>query len=193
MGSANNPRNFTGRIHYKSGGKCSDTLVPVSVEYYQDTAFADFTYTLDSNGKTVFFDATNSFGDVYSWDFGDGTNGTGDTITHVFADSGDVYQVCLTVDESVCMTSDTKCESLKTTVGLEEMSLASNVRLYPNPSMGNFNVSFTSASESDYHIEIVDTTGRPFNAKPVATKYGENNVPFDADLPDALYLVNLLL
>jgi hypothetical protein len=192
-GAANNPRNFTGRIHYKSGGKCSDTLVPVSVEYYQDTAFADFTYTLDSNGKTVFFDATNSFGDVYSWDFGDGTNGTGDTITHVFADSGDVYQVCLTVDESVCMTSDTKCDNLRTTVGLEEMSLASNVKLYPNPSTGNFNVSFTTAVESDYQIEIVDITGRTVNAKTGETKYGENEVLFDADLPDGVYMVKVIV
>ena len=192
-GSANNPRNFTGRIYYKSGGKCSDTLVPVSVEYYQDTAFADFTYTLDSNGKTVFFDATNSFGDVYSWDFGDGTNGTGDTITHVFADSGDVYQVCLTVDESVCMTSDTKCESLKTTVSLEESSLASNVKLYPNPSQGNFNVSFTTAVESDYQIEIVDITGRTVNKKTGETKYGENQVRFDADLPNGVYMVKVIV
>ena len=42
------------------------------------------------------------------------------------------------------MTSDAKCDKFETTVGLEEMSLASNVKLYPNPSMGNFNVSFTN-------------------------------------------------
>ena len=192
-GTAVETRNFTGRIHYKSGGKCSDTLVPVSVEYYQDTAIANFTSSIAVDGKTVFFDATGSFGDIFRWDFGDGTFGTGDTITHVFADSADVYQVCLDVIESVCMTSDSKCDTLATTVGLEESSLVSNVKLYPNPSQGNFNLSFTTAIESDYQIEIVDITGRTVNLNTGETKYGENQVRFDADLPDGLYMVKIIV
>jgi hypothetical protein len=192
-GGTNNPRNFSGRIYYGAGGKCSDSLTPVSVEYYQDTAQADFTFSMGADGRTVYFDATNSVGNVYSWDFGDGTTGMGDTVTHVYADSVDVYAICLFVDDTVCMTSDLYCDALVTTVGLEESSLASNVKLYPNPSMGNFNVSFTTAVESDYQIEIVDITGRTVNKKAGETKYGENQVRFDADLPDGVYMVKVIV
>ena len=93
-GNTNNPRNYSGRIYYGAGGKCSDSLVPVSVEYYKDTAQADFTFTIGADGRTVTFDATNSVGNTYSWDFGDGTTGSGDTIAHVYADSVDVYAIC---------------------------------------------------------------------------------------------------
>jgi hypothetical protein len=192
-GGTNNPRNFSGRIYYGAGGKCSDSLTPVSVEYYQDTAQADFTFSMGADGRTVYFDATNSVGNVYSWDFGDGTTGMGDTISHTFGDSVGVYAVCLFVDDTVCMTSDYYCDGLVTTVGLEESNLASNVKLYPNPSQGNFNVSFTTAVESDYQIEIVDITGRTVNKKTGETKYGENQVRFDADLPDGVYMVKVIV
>ena len=67
----------------------------------------------------MFFDASSSVGNVYNWDFGDGTTGSGDTIT-LYADSVDVYAICLFVDDTVCMTSDLYCDALVTTVGLEE-------------------------------------------------------------------------
>ena len=188
------PRNWNGRIYYGSDAeRCSDSLTPVSVEYYQDTAQADFTFSMGADGRTVYFDATNSVGNVYSWDFGDGTTGMGDSISHTYGDSVGVYAVCLFVDDTVCMTSDYYCDGLVTTVGLEESNLASNVKLYPNPSQGNFNVSFTTAVESDYQIEIVDITGRTVNKKTGETKYGENQVRFDADLPDGVYMVKVIV
>ena len=91
------------------------------------------------------------------------------------------------------MTSDLFCDALVTTVGLEESSLASNVKLYPNPSKGHFNVSFTTAVEADYQIEIVDITGRTINVKTGESKYGENQVRFDADLPDGVYMVTVIV
>ena len=97
------------------------------------------------------------------------------------------------MDESVCVTSDTKCDSLKTTIGLEESIVASNVKLYPNPSIGNFIVSFKTAVESDYQIEIVDITGRTVNVMTGETNYGENEVLFDADLPDGVYIVKVIV
>jgi len=56
--SAFTPRNWNGRIYYDTGGACSDSLVPVSVEYYNDTVtdviVACDSYTwIDGNTYTV--------------------------------------------------------------------------------------------------------------------------------------------
>ncbi|MGB2275039.1 MAG: T9SS type A sorting domain-containing protein [Schleiferiaceae bacterium] len=42
-------------------------------------------------------------------------------------------------------------------------------------------------------MEIVDITGRTVNKKTGETKYGENQVRFDADLPDGVYMVKVIV
>lgn len=180
-----------GKIYFDAGSACSDSMVPVSVEYYSDTAQADFTFTIGADGYTVFFDATNSVGDVFTWDFGDGTTGSGDTITHVFADSVDVYAICLFVNDTVCMTSDLYCDGLVTTIGIEEGVLSQSIDVYPNPSSGNFNVKFTTNVVSEYNIEIIDITGRTISTKVGTTNLGVNKVLFDTDLSDGVYILRV--
>ena len=188
-----NPRNWNGRIYYDAGGACSDSLVPVSVEIYADTAQADFNFTIGADGYSVFFDASNSVGNVFTWDFGDGTSGSGDTITHVFADSVDVYAICLFVDDTVCMTSDMYCDGLVTTVGIEEGILSSNIKLFPNPTTGNFSVVFNTTVESIYTIEVVDSRGRKISSMSGISSYGDNTISFDTELANGVYLVRTIL
>lgn len=188
-----NPRNWNGRIYYDDGDACSDSLVPVSIEIYADTAQADFNFTIGADGYSVFFDATSSVGNVYTWDFGDGTTGSGDTITHVFADSVDVYAICLFVDDTVCMTTDMYCDGLVTTVGIEEGVLSSNIELFPNPTTGNFSVVFNTSIESNYTIEVVDSRGRKISSMSGTSSYGDNTISFDTELSNGVYLVRTIL
>ena len=188
-----NPRNWNGRIYYDAGDACSDSMVPVSVEIYADTAQADFNFTIGADGYSVFFDASNSVGNVFTWDFGDGTTGSGDTITHVFADSVDVYAICLFVDDTVCMTSDMYCDGLVTTVGIEEGILSSNIELFPNPTTGNFSVVFNTPVESIYTIEVVDSRGRKISSMSGISSYGDNTISFDTELANGVYLVRTIL
>jgi hypothetical protein len=167
--------------------------VPVSIEIYADTAQADFNFTIGADGYSVFFDATNSVGNVYTWDFGDGTSGSGDTITHVFADSVDVYAICLFVDDTVCMTSDMYCDGLVTTVGIEEGVLSSNIELFPNPTNGKFSVVFSTSVESYYTIEVVDSRGRKLSSMSGTSSYGDNTISFDTELANGVYLVRTIL
>ncbi|MDA9147760.1 GEVED domain-containing protein [Schleiferiaceae bacterium] len=187
------PRNWNGRIYYDAGGACSDSLVPVTIEIYADTAQADFNFTIGADGYSVFFDATSSVGNVYTWDFGDGTTGSGDTITHVFADSVDVYAICLFVDDTVCMTSDMYCDGLVTTVGIEEGVLSSNIELFPNPTTGNFSVVFNTSIESNYTIEVVDSRGRKISSMSGTSSYGDNTISFDTELSNGVYVVRTIL
>ena len=188
-----NPRNWNGRIYYDAGDACSDSLVPVTIEIYADTAQADFNFTIGADGYSVFFDATSSVGNVYTWDFGDGTTGSGDTITHVFADSVDVYAICLFVDDTVCMTSDLYCDGLVTTVGIEEGVLSSNIELFPNPTNGKFSVVFSTSVESYYTIEVVDSRGRKISSMSGTSSYGDNTISFDTELTNGVYLVRTIL
>ena len=48
-------------------------------------------------------------------------------------------------------------------------------------------------NNTNYQIEIVDITGRTVNKKTGETKYGENQVRFDADLPDGVYMVKVIV
>ena len=182
-----------GKIYIDAGDACSDSLVPVSIEIYADTAQADFNFTIGADGYSVFFDATSSVGNVYTWDFGDGTTGSGDTITHVFADSVDVYAICLFVDDTVCMTTDMYCDGLVTTVGIEEGVLSSNIELFPNPTTGNFSVVFNTSIESNYTIEVVDSRGRKISSMSGTSSYGDNTISFDTELSNGVYLVRTIL
>jgi hypothetical protein len=188
-----NPRNWNGRIYYDAGDACSDSLVPVSIEIYADTAQADFNWTIGADGYSVFFDATNSVGNVYTWDFGDGTSGSGDTITHVFADSIEVYAICLFVDDTVCMTSDMYCDGIVTTIGIDEGVLSSNIELFPNPTNGNFNVLFTTSVESNYSIEVVDLRGRKISNINGTSTSGSNTVRLDVELSDGIYMIRTIV
>jgi hypothetical protein len=192
-GSPLSPRNFSGRIYYDSGDKCSETRIPVTMGIYADTAQADFTYTILADGYTVFFDATNSVADEFMWDFNDGTVGYGDTITHTFADSVDAYAVCLFVDDTVCMTSDMMCDAVVTTIGLEESMLNASLNIYPNPTAGAFNIEFTAVTNTNYSIEILDVSGRAISTKTGETQYGKNNVQMNASLANGVYMIKTIV
>ncbi|WP_323174343.1 glycosyl hydrolase family 18 protein [Natrialba sp. PRR66] len=61
-------------------------------------------------GETIEFDASDSTGDIesYEWDFGDGTTATGETVTHAF-DEGE-YDVTLTVESGAGETASTSIQ-----------------------------------------------------------------------------------
>ncbi|ELY92341.1 glycosyl hydrolase family 18 protein [Natrialba taiwanensis] len=61
-------------------------------------------------GETIEFDASDSTGDIesYEWDFGDGTTATGETVTHAF-DEGE-YDVTLIVENGAGETASTSIQ-----------------------------------------------------------------------------------
>ena len=54
---------------------------------------------------TVNFDASESVGESFAWDFGDGTVGEGVTPSHEYAAAG-IYTVVLTVSDGICTATD---------------------------------------------------------------------------------------
>ena len=157
LGSAFNPRNWNGVLHYGGGG-CSDTRIPLSITLAQDTAEAAFSVT--GTQPNFNFDASGSVnGSSYAWDFGDGNSGSGITTSHTYASNGS-YQVVLTVyDSTGCISQDTTTEMINVNVGLEENPLANSLELFPNPAEDKVNISFQSES-GPVEIRVTDMQGK---------------------------------
>src|SRR5690606_20495990 len=155
----NNPRIFNGTVYYGSVG-CSNVRKPVNVTIGNDTAIAAFTAIAAGTAGTVNFDANATVnGDHYAWDFGDGNMGTGVSTSHTYAISG-TYTVTLTVSDSTdCYSTSIADTTLSVTMGLVENALERSMKIYPNPSSGVVNVSFTTENQSAM-IRITDVSGK---------------------------------
>lgn len=87
---------------------CYDTVS----KYFTVPAFckADFTYSL--NNDSIQFQNNSTNYNSVSWDFGDGNFSTQANPLHVY-DSSAIYNVCLTVQDSVYQCSNIFCDSIE--------------------------------------------------------------------------------
>jgi PKD repeat protein len=76
------------------------------------------------------------------------------------------------------------------TVGIQDVEFLATVSVYPNPSAGVTNISFSTSTVADMMIEITDVTGRVVEVvenKKLNT--GMHNYSFGNNLTDGLYFV----
>ena len=76
----------------------------------------DYTYTVNTDCKTVTFTGSSIIpGPVnWEWNFGDGTKATGQTVTHAFSDIGDNFNVLLTaVNPGICGGKGRKMKNIR--------------------------------------------------------------------------------
>jgi PKD repeat protein len=165
FGSTFSPRIWNGIIHYGSVG-CSDVRQTLTLGINSDTALAAYSFTVQSNGADVDFDASTSNGKVYDWDFGDGNSGSGMMTSHTYAAAG-TYNVCLYVTDTVCNTTDTLCQDVIATIGIEESLLNQTLAVYPNPNNGTFRVEFQVEGLQEVEIRVVSLVGQMmYESKP---------------------------
>jgi hypothetical protein len=75
-------------------------------------------------------------------------------VTHVFSNNGGA-EVAIVYAKNECgIITDT----LNFTVGLEDLSMT-NFRLYPNPTMGKFDIEFEIGASSNLQFRIMNLTG----------------------------------
>jgi len=155
---------------------CSDVRKPVSFAVNTDTAFAAaFTSTVNVNGADVDFDGSASTGNVYTWNFGDGHTGTGAMASHTYATAG-TWTACLTVEDTVCNTVDSICQTVITTIGIDESLLNQSLNVFPNPSNGKFRVEFQVEGLKNITVRINTLLGQEiYTSKPgnVSGEYRE--------------------
>jgi hypothetical protein len=126
-------------------------------------ATASFTYTSAFMGNTqvITFDGSGSTNAAsYLWDFGNGNSGTGvNPPAETYTLPNAAVSVKLTVSDSCGGTDDTTV-AINTTIGLVEPDFAKSLSIYPNPSEGVFNISFTKPDGGKLTFEVVDATGK---------------------------------
>ncbi|MCH8554418.1 MAG: GEVED domain-containing protein [Schleiferiaceae bacterium] len=182
------PRTFNGIIHYETPG-CDGPRVPVTGIVYTDPANADFTFTKTGPGQFS-FDATNSTGAIFDWDFGDGSTGSGVTTSHSYTQGG-TYTVTLAVT-TVCNNTDVTTSTINTTISAEEWIKQQSLKVFPNPSPGVFNVVFDRESAGNLHMRVWNPKGQLILEHTQAYQVGEFKTQIDlSGLAKGIYLLQV--
>ncbi|MDQ3109004.1 MAG: PKD domain-containing protein [Bacteroidota bacterium] len=146
--------------YYDLSNGCADSVcMPVTI----GGCNADFTW-VDSSGY-VFFISSSTVGNSgnYFWDFGDGNYSNQQYPSNNYAGPG-VYQVCLTVTDSLQNFCDSTCHMVTASsinAGLNEnLTGITNVLLSPNPADASATVAFSMSTPGKAIISVYDITGR---------------------------------
>jgi len=105
---------------------------------------ADFSYT--KLGNTIKFTNLSQNHISTQWDFGDGNMSNKSNPTYTFSDKG-IFDVKLVIQNPPC-SNDTIIKTIDLTTGINRSYSDGGLKIYPNPSKGNLNVSFTSTSSA---------------------------------------------
>jgi PKD repeat protein len=86
--------------------------------------------------------------------------------SHTYA-AGGTYTVCLTVEDTVCGSIDSVCQTVVTTIGLDENLINQTMAVYPNPNNGNFRVEFQVEGLKEVELRVVSLLGQVmYESKP---------------------------
>jgi hypothetical protein len=133
--------------------------------------------------RSFFFNADDTSGAVYLWDFGDGNSDFGAAVSHSYFADG-TYPVKLTVYSSEgCQASfDSSVEAKKTINGITlSTPLNDAVSIYPNPSNGNFTIAYSLSSPDKIRISIASLEGKEITVlKECTQQTGNYSLSFDA-------------
>ena len=164
---------------------------------------ANFTKTLDPNDSLNLLVTNLATGNnlQYLWDFGDGNTSTLAYPSHIYSSIG-VYNLCLTVTDSITGCSSMFCDSttvmrttgiktievVSTNVGVSDIVNIDKMKLFPNPTQHTFTLDL---GETQYaRILVVSIEGKMLYNKDVTN----NQVVIDVSKwTNGLYFVNVII
>jgi PKD repeat protein len=113
-----------------------------------DMPEAAFDYSLKKQVVTMIDESVDA--KSYSWNFGDGVSSTEKNPSHTYASSGK-YQIGLTVT-NVCGSNSTSKEI--------KISYNDQLKIYPNPSVGNFTIDLSKIVFDDLQWYVYSANGK---------------------------------
>ncbi len=179
-------RIFNGAIHYNNG-VCSTTRTPV-VPLLLDSIEANFRWNRISH--TVSFVSTSLYADSLVWDFAGFGTAVGDSVTFQFP-ATDSFEVCLKAFNKCG--SDSICKKVcAENVGVDNFYKQYPVLLYPNPSLGSFELSFDQPYVDDVDLRLVDIHGKAIWKTLLQNHEGLYHQRFErGDLSSGVYMLQI--
>lgn len=122
-----------------------------------EVPIADFDFMIDN--ATVQFQNTSNNGDSYIWDFGDGNMSNITSPAHTYAASS-TYNAKLT-SQNICGShSITKQVVIDIPTSVIENGIVSEVKVFPNPNEGIFNVEIRGNEMGEYNVRLINPLGQ---------------------------------
>lgn len=143
----------------------------------QDTV--NFTYT-----------STSGTGTSYMWNFGDGNTANTKDATHAYGTNG-TFNVTLTI-KNVCGDSLVLSDSVSVTkIGLEDF-INAGIKVYPNPSNGQFNLSFENSDAQLIDVTVTDLVGKTIVKKQFSNTVGSFTETINMNgIADGVYILRV--
>tara|TARA_R110002096_G_scaffold74101_1_gene175537 strand:+ start:68393 stop:73288 length:4896 start_codon:yes stop_codon:yes gene_type:complete len=159
--------------------------------YVADKPLAVFSESFPVALTVQFNDLSINDPSTWKWYFGDGDSSSLPSPLHVYTQAG-TYDVNL-ITENRCGTS-TRTRTVNVSgIGIREQLVGiSGLSLYPNPTKGNFNLSFDSKNHEQLIITLTDLSGKKIKELDVEAKSGKNLISFDLnEYAQGVYLVKI--
>lgn len=120
---------------------------------------------------------------------------TGNTFDPALAGIGGPYTITYTYTENGCTVSTTQTVSVRNTVGINNIEdFNAPIKVYPNPSNGQFTLTFETKKAHNISLTVVDLAGRTIWGENVNSLNGKYNRTFGtADLSAGVYMLNIMI
>lgn len=161
---------------------------------FQDVLTANFKTEskICTNAPAQFTDASAPSANSWRWDFGDGTIDSVQNPVHIYKKAGD-YIVFLSVKNTdACEDTVSKSISVCDQTGFHNEEMKINMRAFPNPLTGSFNLQVEQANIVNVRISITNILGQVIYADTNLVKNGFLQKELDLkEQPDGIYFVTV--
>ena len=164
------------RLHALVDSPC-DTLRPL----------AQFSHLPDAL-EVAFQDESQRTPTEWLWTFGDGGSSTEQHPVYIYNTSG-TYEVCLVASNEAG--SDTTCQEVEIIVdGIQELSLAEQIKISPNPTSGHLAIELPHGRSEDWEMFFYDALGRVWLWEELPRGVDNVNVLLQ-DFPSGVYFYKI--
>ena len=176
--------------YYGYGVNCSESVSPVGLDFtvFDTNAVANFGFTDQGGGNFQFSDSSVA-AYSYSWTFQSGVPSVSiaQNPTATFPSAG-MYEVCLTITDTLGCVVDVFCDSVDFVVGIDDYYAADYVKVYPVPANKYFNVTVPS-NYFNGKIVLTDVVGKELKSVSVD---GNEKVKIGVeDMASGIYFVSI--